>query len=120
MQIPAHTPITVPPVMVSNAYECETLIGQSPYPDSSISEVHPKYGFVSEQYWGPVIQRSSDASARALETCLDVVSGQWNADCWSSCPHASSMKTVSDCLHRNSYASGILQVILQVSKRTKR
>ena len=50
-------------------------------PDSSISEVHAKSGFVSKQYWGPIIQRPSDLSAHPLETCFDVVSRQWNADC---------------------------------------
>ena len=52
-------------------------------------------------------------SAHPLETCLDVVLRQQDADCWSSGPHACSMETVSDCLFRNSYAIGILQVILQ-------
>ena len=44
---------------------------------------------------------------------------QRNAECWSSGPHASSMKRVSDCLRGNSYASPILQVIFQAGSRNK-
>ena len=51
--------------------------------------------------------------------CLDVVSHQWNANCWLSGAHARIMKTVSDCLHRKSYASGILQVIFQGASHNK-
>ena len=76
-------------VRVSDAYGCETLIGGSPYPDSSISDVHAKSRFVSEHYWGPIIKGPSDLRVRPLEKCLDVVSRQWSADCWSSGPHAS-------------------------------
>ena len=51
--------------------------------------------------------------------CLDMISRQWNADFWLSGPNASSMKTVSDCLQRNLYASGILQVILRGGSHKK-
>ena len=104
--------------MFSNTYGWETLTKRFPYQES-ISEIYTKSGFVSEQCWAPVIKHPSDVSAHPLEICLDVVSHQRNADFWSSGPHACSMKTVSDCLCKNPYAIGILQVILQGSSHNK-
>ena len=114
-----HPPTRAKTVLFGNAYECKTQTERFPYQDSSISEVYTKSAFVSEQCWGPVIERPSDVSARPLETCLDVVSRQRNADCYSSGPHACFVKTVSDCLRRNSYAIGILQFLLQDSSGNK-
>ena len=111
--IPANT-TTEPPLKrswVSNAYRCKTLIERSPYLDSSISEIHTKYGFVSEQYSGLVVQHQPEACP--LETYLGVVSRQRNVECWSLGHHVSSIKTLSDCMCRNSYTKGILQAILQ-------
>ena len=65
MLIPAHTTLSHP--QVRSWLATNTLIGRSAYPDSFICEVHAKFGFVSEQYWDPVIQRPSDVSAK-LET----------------------------------------------------
>ena len=92
----------------------------------AVIEVHAKSGFVSELYWGPVIQRPPIwrrlSCVHALETCLDLDDSVASMECgllvvWSSCQP--SMKTVSACLHRNSYASVILQIILQGGNREK-
>ncbi|KAH3771409.1 hypothetical protein DPMN_172726 [Dreissena polymorpha] len=62
--------------MVCDAYWCESIIGCSPHPGTSICKVITEYRLVCEEHRCPVIKRPGYVILCPLETCLDVVANQ--------------------------------------------
>ncbi|KAH3717025.1 hypothetical protein DPMN_059767 [Dreissena polymorpha] len=85
-------------IMVCDAYWCESLIGYSPHPGTSICKVYTESRLVCKEDWYPVILRPGYVILCPLETCLDVVAHQWNTNGRSSRLHANTMQSVSNGL----------------------